>query len=94
MKLLKIVIIGKVPIVCNECTYYDTFHRHDWNENAKVVTQAMCNAVFGKSLGEDREGITRPDWCPLISTADMPGTEDGYGWIVEDPDDPWKEVKR
>ena len=77
MEVIKVVIKGELPKRCFDCQFLST------------IGDVMCIAVM-RSLDYTP---FRPDWCPLISTPDMASTEDGLGWIVDDPDSIWTEVK-
>ena len=61
-----------------------------WCGDCMFLHEVFCTLDGNRDVGKFSE--TPPSWCPLILVADLPVTEDGEGWIIEDPDSAWKEV--
>ena len=78
MDIIKVVVRGELPESCWSCPF---FVDGDCAANGyKVVDWQAIDADV------------RPDWCPLVSTSDLPVDLNSDGWIIDDPDSGWKEV--
>ena len=84
MEVIKVIVRGELPKGCIWCDY----HKGDFYS---CQPNHWCGINLGR-LRRITDANTRPDWCPLASTSDLPGAEDGDGWIIDDPDSGWKEV--
>jgi len=77
MEVIKVVVRGELPKSCWPCLLWD---------------DGLCSAKNYKDVGwQDDDANTRPPWCPLASTSDLPVDLNGTGWIIDDPDSGWKD---
>ena len=83
MKVLRVIVSGDYPKWCDDCAMCD----HEL-KLCNVMRRGIINYLIN---GYENQVYYRPDWCPLVAVSDLAVSDDGYGWIVEDPDTPWKD---
>jgi hypothetical protein len=80
MKIIK-VIVDELPVNCSGCQFWE----HGRHTGFEVICGLLHREIDVDNLP------TRPEWCPLVSTDDLPVDLGGFGWILDDPDSGWEE---
>ena len=82
MDIIKVIVRGELPEGCSDCSLLKTNEQYCYQ---------YCAFYFIPESKDITDDSKRPTWCPLVAVSDLAVSDDGYGWIVEDPDTPWKD---
>ena len=74
MKVLKILISGKMPEACEECDYLGgehwALHEENWCEAIVDNTRDLQDANRRYILNDIVNNHLKPNWCPLVKEVD------------------------
>ena len=71
MEVIKVIVKGELPKGCINCNLLS------------AISPTCCQAILENGQFKLIEDInTRPPWCPLVSTDDLPTDKDGWEWYM------------
>ena len=73
MEVIKVIVKGELPKGCIECRYCPG-NGQQIPTGCRVMMYVIDYAIYVASA--------RPDWCPLVSTDDLPTDKDGWEWYM------------